>query len=365
MTTSQTNSGGITIKGRKVGAGHPAYVIAEIGANHNGDMTLAREMIAAAKDCGCDAVKFQLWGRHTAHTESYIQKLSAQKKLGDVDLSTPELGLGTVADQLERFQCTQDQHVELKQYADSVGIDFSSTALTEEDIDFLVELDVAFLKIASQDTDHPHFIKYIAEKGLPTILSTGLSNWAEIEEAVECFKPDQMHNLCLMHVVSLYPPDDSLINLRKIMTMESVFGVPVGYSDHSIGFSIPLAAVTLGAVAIEKHFTMDKNMPGWDHKVSADPAEMRIICSEAKRIHAALGSANPQLSPDEVKKADHFRRSIVTTKAVKKGEVLSMDKLFFKRPGVGIKPNELKYVLNRVASRDIAGDELVKWDDLV
>lgn len=355
----------IEINGRKVGPGHPAYVIAEIGANHNGDMTLAREMISAAKECGCDAVKFQLWGRHTAHTESYIRKLSAQKKLGDVDLATPELGLGTVADQLEKFQCNQDQHVELKQYADKLGIDFSSTALTEEDIDFLAELKVAFLKIASQDTDHPHFIRYIAEKGMPTILSTGLSNWAEIEEAVECFKPGQMHNLCLMHVVSLYPPDDKLVNLRKMDTMRQLFGVPVGYSDHSIGFSIPLAAVTLGAVAIEKHFTLDKNMPGWDHKVSADPAEMRVICSEAKRIHAALGSSNPELSADEVRKAEHFRRSIVTSRKVKKGDTLTLDNLFFKRPGVGIKPNELRYVLNRVAKRDIDADELVNWDDLV
>ncbi|MBA3657012.1 MAG: N-acetylneuraminate synthase family protein [Gemmatimonadaceae bacterium] len=348
-----------------MGEGHLPYVIAEIGANHNGDMALAREMISAAKDCGCDAVKFQLWGRHTAHTESYIKKLSAQKKLGDVDLATPELGLGTVADQLEKFQCTQDQHVELKQYADGLGIDFSSTALTEEDIDFLAELDVAFLKIASQDTDHPYFIRYIAEKEMPTILSTGLSNWAEIEEAVECFRPDYMHNLCLMHVVSLYPPEDRLINLRKMDSMRQLFGVPVGYSDHSIGFSVPLAAVTLGAAAIEKHFTLDKNMPGWDHKVSADPSEMRIICSEARRIHAALGSPNPLLSPDEVKKADHFRRSIITTTLIRKGDTITLDKLFFKRPGIGIKPNELRYVVNRVAKRDIEADELVNWDDLV
>ncbi len=355
----------IEINGRKVGPGEPAYIIAEIGANHNGDMTLAREMISAASECGCDAVKFQLWGRHTAHTESYIQKLSTQTKLGDVDLASPELGLRTVADQLEKFQCTQDQHVELKQYADKVGIDFSSTALTEPDIDFLAELGVAFLKVASQDTDHPHFIRYIAGKGLPTILSTGLSDWAEIEEAVRCFAPDQMHNLCLMHVVSLYPPEDRLINLRKMETMRQVFGVPVGYSDHSLGFSIPLAAVTLGAVAIEKHFTLDKSMPGWDHKVSADPAEMRIICTEAKRIHEALGSPRPTLSAAELKKAEHFRRSIVTTVAVKKGETLTMDKLFFKRPGTGIKPNEIKYVVNRVAKRDIPADELVNWEDLV
>jgi N-acetylneuraminate synthase len=343
----------------------PTYVIAEIGANHNGDMDLARRMIDSAKECGADAVKFQLWGRHTAHTESYIQKLSQTTKLGDVDLATPELGLKTVADQLDKFHCNRDQHAELKAYADKVGIDFASTALTEEDVDFLVEIGVAFLKVASQDTDHPHFIRHIASKRLPTVLSTGLSNWAEIEEAVECFKPDNLSNLCLMHVVSLYPPRDEQVNLRKMEAMRTLFGVPVGYSDHSLGFSVPLAAVALGAPVLEKHFTLDKNMPGWDHKVSADPAEMKIICTEARRIHAALGSPSPDLSPEEKKKAEHFRRSIVTSKPVKKGDVLTLDNLFFKRPGIGIKPNELKYVLNRVAKRDIPEDELVNWDDLL
>ena len=355
----------VRIGNRWVGQGEPPYIIAEIGANHNGDMDLAKKMIVSAKECGCDAVKFQLWGRYTAHTESYIQKLSQQAKLGDVDLATPELGLMNVAEQLEQFQCNQDQHIMLKAFADEVGIDFASTTLTEEDIDFLVQLKVAFLKIASQDTDHPHFIQYIAQKNYPTILSTGLSTWAEIEQAVGCFKPDFLHNLVVLHCVSLYPPEDKVINLNKMETLRMVSDVPVGYSDHSIGYSIPLAAVALGAVMIEKHFTLDKNMPGWDHKVSADPEEMRIICQEAKRIHAALGVRNPDLTPDEIKKKDHFRRSIVTSQAIKQGETLTQDKLFFKRPGTGIKPYELKYVLGRVAKRDLAADEPVRWEDLV
>lgn len=349
----------IVINGREVGDGRPAYIIAEIGANHNGDMSLARELISAAKDCGCDAVKFQLWGRRTIHVESYIQAISPDRKPGD---KSTALGLG---EELEKYQCNREQHAELKDYADKIGIDFSSTALTAPDVDFLVELGVPFLKIASQDTDNPHFIRHIAEKGLPTILSTGLSSWAEIDSAVEAFKPGNLANLCLMHVIALYPPADNLIHLKKMGTMRQTFGVPIGYSDHSIGFAVPLAAVALGAVAIEKHFTLDKNLPGWDHKVSADPADMRIICSESKRITAALGSTNPELSDDEKQKAEHFRRSVVTTQAIKKGDVLSMDKLTFKRPGVGIKANEIRYVANRVAKNDIAADEIIKWDDLV
>lgn len=355
----------VQIGSRWVGQGEPPYIIAEIGANHNGDMELAKKMIVAAKECGCDAVKFQLWGRFTAHTESYIQKLSQQAKLGDVDLATPALGLMNVAEQLEQFQCNQAQHIMLKAFADQVGIDFASTTLTEKDIDFLTQLNVAFLKIASQDTDHPHFIQYIAQKNLPTILSTGLSTWGEIEAAVNCFKPDFLKNLIVFHCVSLYPPKDQVINLAKMETLRRVTDTPVGYSDHSIGFSIPLAAIALGAVALEKHFTLDKNLPGWYHKVSADPSEMRVICQEAKRIHAALGVPSPDLTADEIKKKDHFRRSIITAQAIKQGETLTQDKLFFKRPGTGIKPYELKYVLGRVAKHDLAADENIDWKDLV
>jgi sialic acid synthase SpsE len=355
----------IQLRDRRVGVGHPAYIIAEIGANHNGDMSLAKELIAAAKDCGCDAVKFQLWDRYVGHTESYIRKLNQLEKLGDVDLKSPSLGLNTVADQIEKFQCGRDQHVLLKEYADSLGIHFASTCVTEGDLDFLVDLGVDWLKIASMDTDHPHFIRYVAEKNMPTFMSTGLSTWQQAAAAVDCFKPEFMKNLSLMHCISLYPPDDSVIHLRKMRAMHEIFGVGIGYSDHSIGFSIPLAAIALGAVSIEKHFTLDKTLPGWDHKVSADPAEMSIICREARRITVALGEASPEVSAAEMKKADHFRRSIVTTKPVRKGDTISMDMLFFKRPGTGIRPYELKYVLGRIASRDIAEDELILWEDLV
>jgi N-acetylneuraminate synthase len=355
----------VQIGTRRIGPGEPTYIIAEIGANHNGDMVLAREMISAAKECGADAVKFQLWGRYTAHTESYIQQLNRQTSLGRIPLTTPELGIKNVSDQLEKFQCTPEQHIELKEYADKLQIDFASTALTEPDVKFLRELGVAFLKIASQDTDHPYFIEFVARQNHPVMLSTGLSNWGEIEQAVNCFKPDYLDNLIVLHCVAVYPPSDDEVNLAKIETLRGVCGVPVGFSDHSIGFAIPLAAIARGADVLEKHFTLDKNMPGWDQKVSADPTEMQIICREGKRIRAAIGIPGPDISPAELKNKDHYRRSIVTTQPIRQGELITMEKLFFKRPGTGIKPYELKYVLNRVAKRDIPADELVLWEDLV
>jgi sialic acid synthase SpsE len=350
---------------RWVGKGEPPYIVAEIGANHNGNMGLARELIAAAKDCGCDAVKFQLWDRYVGHTESYIRQLSELEKLGDVELRNPEIGLMTVADQLETFQCTRDQHIELKAYADSVGIDFGSTTVTEPDIDFLVELNVAFLKIASMHMNHPAFIRYIAQQNMPTIMSTGMASWSEIGDALNCFKPDYLHNLVVLHCIAIYPPpSDSMLNLAKMETLRQISGVPVGFSDHTLGFSIPLAAVARGAVVIEKHFTLDKKMPGWDHKVSADPEEMRIICREGRRVFESIGEPNPDLSPEEIKKRDHFRTSIVSTQRIPKGDVITLEKIFFKRPGTGIEPNEMKYVLNRIAKNDIQADELIHWEDL-
>jgi len=356
----------VKIGSRWVGKGEPPYIIAEAGANHNGDMVLAREMISAAKECGCDAVKFQLWDRYVGHTETYIRQLSQMEKLGDVDLRNPELGLMTVADQLEQFQCTQPQHLELQAYAAKVGIDFASTTVTEPDIDFLVNLGVAFLKIASMDTNFPEFVGYVAKQGLPTIFSTGLGTWAEIDDCVSQFKPAYMDNLVIMHCVALYPPPrDTMLNLAKMQTLRTLYNVPVGFSDHTLGFSVALAAIALGACAIEKHFTLDKNMAGWDHKVSADPEEMRIICHEGKRVFESIGEPSPELSADEIKKRDHFRRSIVTTVPVKQGTAITRNMIFYKRPGTGIEPNEVEYVVGRVAKHDIPADELILWEDLV
>lgn len=342
------------------------YIIAEIGCNHNGDMALAKKLVDEAKKAGCDAVKFQLWGKYTAHTKSYIEYMNENvDSLESAALSNPELGLKNVEEQLEAFKFEREEHIEIKAYCDKVGIDFSSTCLTEEDVDFLIDLKVDFLKIASQDLNHLQFIEYIASKNYPTLLSVGLGNLKEIEAAVNCFKPDKLGNLALMHVISLYPPEDSSIHLNSINTLRNLFKVPVGYSDHSIGFSIPLAAVAKGAMIIEKHFTLDKEMPGWDHKVSADPEELKIICSESVRVMQALGDDFHELNDREKKKKEHFRRSIVTKGSIKAGERITSDKVFFKRPGTGISPDELKYVLNRVAKNDIPDDELIQWNDLV
>lgn len=343
------------------------YIIAEVGCNHNGSIDMAKRLIDEAKKSGCHAVKFQLWGKETAHTKSYIKKLNnVSATIDGAKLSTKELGLKNVEEQLEAFAFEQKEHIILKKYCDEVGIDFSSTALTEDDIDFLFDLGVDFFKIASQDLNHTDFLKYIANKNIPTILSTGLGNLGEIEAAVNCFKPNFIKNLTLLHCISLYPPKDEDIHLNQMKTLKRIYpDISIGYSDHTSGYSIPLAAITMGAEVIEKHFTLDKDLPGWDHYVSATPDEMKIICTESKRIKKALGENFHDLSVKEEKKKESFRRSIVSIEKIKKGEVITQDKLFFKRPGTGIMPSELKYVIGRIAKNDILADELILWDDLV
>ena len=344
---------------------HP-YIIAEIGCNHNGSIELAKKLVDEAKKAGCDAVKFQLWGKETAHTKSYIKALNQQEEtLDGAKLQTKELNLKNVEEQLEAFKFEKKEHIIMKDYCDKVGIDFASTALTEEDVDFLTSLNVNFLKIASQDLNHPEFIKYVASKNLPTILSTGLGNLAEIENAVNCFKPKYISNLILLHCISLYPPKDEDIHLNQMKTLKDIFQIPVGYSDHSVGTSVTLASVALGAQVIEKHFTLDKSMPGWDHYVSATPDELKEICDGSKRIIKSLGEKFHELNEREIKKKESFRRSIVTIKAMKKGEVITKEKIFFKRPGTGIKPDELNFVIGRTLKNDIKEDELIMWKDLL
>ena len=341
------------------------YIIAEIGSNHNGSIEVAKRLVDEAKKAGCNAVKFQLWGKDTAHTKSYIKKLNKQSTtLDGVKLSTKELGLENVEQQLEAFSFGREEHLIMKDYCDKVGIDFSSTCLTEEDIDFLIEIGVVFIKVASQDLNHTTFLNYIAKKKMPTILSTGLGTLGEIENAVNCFRPYDLNNLILLHCISLYPPEDKDIHLKQMLLLKEIFGLPVGYSDHSLGFSISLAAVALGTQVIEKHFTLDKNMPGWDHYVSATLDEMKIICEESRRIVDSLGRSYHQLTEKEKKKKETFRRSIVSNQPIKKGEIITLDKLFFKRPATSIAPDELIYVIGRRAKRDISEDKTLEFNDL-
>jgi len=332
------------------------YIIAEIGANHNGDMDLAKKMIDSAVDCGCDAVKFQSWT-----PKSLIAKEEYDRNQSYDD--SPKKHFGSLKEMVEKYYLRDDQHEELKNYCQEKGVDFCSSPFSKQEVDLLVKLNVPFLKIASMDINNIPFLKYAAKTMKPIVVSTGMSTLAEIETAVQTIKNEGNNNIVLLHCISIYPPKDKDIHLRNITMLQQAFDLPIGFSDHSFGASIPLASVALGACIIEKHFTLDKDLPGWDHEISANPIEMKTICEDSKKIAAALGNVFRTVSDEEEQKKYKFRRSIVSSKKLKKGDVITESDLAFKRPGTGIPPNEYNYLIGRKLNTDLEEDSLLNWNN--
>ena len=334
------------------------YIIAEIGANHNGDMELARKLIDSAKSCGCDAVKFQSW---TPDSLVAQEEYDRNQQYND----SPKKHFGSLKEMVEKYYLRRDQHIELKKYCDSAGITFFSTPFSIEEVDLLEELEVPFYKIASMDINNLLLLKHIAKKNKPLIMSTGMATLAEIENAVKAIEQEGNGDIILLHCIAIYPPAYEDINLNNIPMLRQTFGYLVGFSDHSIGVSIPLASVALGSCVIEKHFTIDKDMPGWDHEVSANPEEMKAIVEESRNIVNSLGTFRRTVSQAEEEKKLKFRRSIVTNAHLKKGHKITFNDLSFKRPGIGIPPDKSDYVIGRKLNKDIKGDELMRWNDLI
>lgn len=333
------------------------YIIAEIGANHNGDIELAKQIIDKAIECGADAVKFQSWT-----PTSLICKEEYDRN--QVYTDSPKKHFGSLKEMVEKYYLREEEHFELKKYCDTKGVDFCSTPFSKEEVDLLMKLNVPFIKVASMDMNNLELLKYMAKQQKPIILSTGMSTLAEIEKAIEVIEGEGNNQIVLLHCISIYPPAYEDINLNNIPMLEKTFGYPVGFSDHTIGTSIPLAAVTLGSCIIEKHFTLDKDMPGWDHEISADPSELKVICEESKNIVKSLGSFKRIVSEAEKEKLKKFRRSIIIARDMKKGEEIKLEDLGFKRPGTGIRPDEVKYVIGKKLMRDTEKDEILKWEDI-
>ncbi len=333
------------------------YIIAEIGANHNGDMELAKKMIDEAKACGCDAIKFQSWTPDSLISEEEYER---NQQYDD----SPRKHFGSLREMIDKYHLRKEQHIVLKDYCNQIGIEFCSTPFSKEEVDLLEKLEVSFYKIASMDINNLALLEYVSRKKKPVILSTGMSTLAEIENAVKTIESTGNKQIILLHCIALYPPAYQDINLNNIPMLQRAFQYPVGFSDHSLGTSIPLASVVLGSCLIEKHFTLDKDMPGWDHDISAEPKEMETIVKESKNIAKALGSYRRVVGRAEEEKKLKFRRSIVAGTNLRKGLVISAKDLLFKRPGTGIRPDEAKYVVGRQLARDICRDELIQWSDL-
>jgi N,N'-diacetyllegionaminate synthase len=346
----------VRINGVEVGPGCLPYIIAEIGSNHNGDMDLCRRLIDLAAEAGAHAVKFQSWTDKSLIAEEEYER--------NTSYADKKRHFGSLREMVTAYQFTQEQHVQAAAHCRSRGIAFCSTPFANEEADMLEKLDVPFFKIASMDINHLGLLKHVARKQRPVIISTGMSTMAEIERAVETVRSEGNEQIILLHCVSIYPPAYDTIHLRNLATLQQVFDLPVGFSDHTLGTAIPLAAIALGACMIEKHFTLDQDMEGWDHAISANPEQLKTIVEEGKHIVTALGESRRTVSTAEIEKRQKFRRSLVTTRQLQRGHVLTESDLDAKRPGTGIRPDEIGYVLGRRLASDMGADQVLNWSHL-
>jgi len=341
----------------EVGPGQAPYIIAEIGSNHNGDMELCGRLIDAAAAAGAHAAKFQSW------TDTSL--IAEEEYLRNTEYSDKKRHFGSLRDMVKAYQLTPEQHREARARCHARGIAFCSSAFSSEEVDLLDKLDVPFIKIASMDIVHLPLLRHVARTGRPVVISTGMATLAEIEQAIDTVRGEGNEQIALLHCVSIYPPQYDTINLRNIAMLQQAFDVPVGFSDHTLGTAVPLAAIALGACLIEKHFTLDQDMAGWDHAISANPAELGTIVKEGKNVFAALGSARRTVSNAELEKRLKFRRSLVARRALRQGEPIAERDLDAKRPGTGIPPDQIARVLGRKLARDLKKDEVIHWQHLL
>lgn len=326
------------------------FIIAEAGPNHNGDFDTALRLVDAAKRAGVDCVKFQTFVSEELISKR-AEKAEYQKKTTGADESQYEM--------LKKLELSFDQFRELKKYCDETGIMFLSTPFDIPSVRFLQELDIAFWKIPSGEiTNYPYLVE-IAKTHKDVVMSTGMSEMEEIAAAIKVLRENGAGRISLLHCNTEYPTPFEDVNLRAMDTLRDAFGVPVGYSDHSLGISVPIAAAARGAQIIEKHFTLDKNMVGPDHKASLEPQELCDMVSAIRNIEKALGSAEKKPSASEKKNMAVARKSIVARTAIRAGEILTEQNLAVKRPGSGISPMRWNEIVGTIARKDYIEDELI------
>lgn len=327
------------------------YIIAEAGVNHNGSFDLARKLVDEAVKAGADCVKFQTFVPEKL-VSRYAEKADYQKDSTDENESQLSM--------LKKLTLSYDNYRDLARYAVSQGIDFCTTAFDEESISFVHELGCKFWKIPSGEiTNYPYLVQ-VASYQEPIVMSTGMSNLKEVGEAVDVIRKYSKASLILLHCNTEYPTPFCDVNLMVMKRMQEEFGCPVGYSDHTPGIEIPIAATALGAVIIEKHFTLDKNMPGPDHKASLNPNELCELVQKVRNVNSALGNGEKIIQKSEEKNLNIARKSIVAACKIKKGDLFSVKNLTAKRPGDGISPMRWNEIIGREAKRDFEEDELIE-----
>jgi N,N'-diacetyllegionaminate synthase len=342
----------IVIGDKKIGSEHPCYIVAEAGINHNGSLEMARDLIEVAVAAGADAVKFQTFNPSQVFTKSAIK--AAYQKTGPNDQET-------AYEMVERLALSYDDFRHLNEFARSKGITFFSKG-HKEDIDFLVEIGVPMLKVDSSQVVWHSYIGKVAEQHMPIILSTGTCTLGDIERALDIVYAAGHEKVVVLQCTTAYPTPLDQINLRAMATLQGAFDVQVGFSDHSEGLEASLAAVALGAVMIEKHFTLDRTLTGPDHQASLEPEELADLVRKIRKVEIAMGSPVKRPTSLEKENMRAVRRSIVAETAIGLGDKLNSANLSFKRPAGGLGEEFMEVIRGRLATRDIEEGEVINWD---
>lgn len=326
-------------------------IIAEAGVNHNGKLDLAYKLCDAAKEAGVDIIKFQTW-----NTDLVITKNTRMAEYQAENLSSSE----SQYEMLKKLELSYAHFRLVKEYCDNIGIRFLSTADERESLDFLIDLGIDLVKLGSGEITNIPYLRYVGGLHLPVILSTGMSNLAQVANAYDTLVRAGAKDISILHCTTNYPCPMDEVNLKAMCTLRDAFKCPVGYSDHTMGTEVPVAAVALGAEIIEKHFTLDRAMEGPDHKASLEPAELKLMVQQIRNIEAALGDGIKRPNKSEVENAKVVLKSILAKRPIKKGELLTPDNLVVKRASSGISATHWDVVVGTKALFDYDIDEPIK-----
>ncbi len=343
----------IKVGDKFIGNSYPCFIIAEAGVNHNGDINLAKQMIDKAVDAGVDAIKFQ-----TFKSEKLVTKYASMAKYQKDNIGTED----SQFNMLKKLELSFDEFVELKKYCVDKNIMFLSTPFDIESAEFLNSMGMEAFKISSGDLTNIPLLEYISEFNKPIILSSGMAIIGEIEDALISIKNKGVDDIAVLHCTSNYPAPFDSINLKAMNTIKNTFNIIGGYSDHTEGITISVAAVALGANIIEKHFTLDKSMDGPDHKASLNADELKMMVKEIRKVESALGNGIKMFSKSEIDTMKVARKSIVAARDINCGEVIELKDLDYKRPGDGLSPKYYKEILGKKAKIDIKIDKQITLD---
>lgn len=323
-------------------------IIAEAGVNHNGNLETALKLCDSVKESGADVIKFQTW-----KTENIITRNVDQAEYQKDNTGKEE----SQFDMLKRLELPYDDFRKIKDYCDKIGLVFSSTADDEESLDFLLELGIPFIKVGSGDIGNVSYLRYIGSKNLPVILSTGMSTLEEVEISINALRDGGAKEITLLHCTTSYPCPMKDVNLRAMLTLKEKFGLRVGYSDHTLGDEVAIAALSLGAKVIEKHYTLDRNMEGPDHLASTEPDEFARLVERIRNIEMALGTGEKKPTDNEKDISKVVTKRIVAKRKISKGEKLTADNLTIKRNNIGRLASEWDEVIGKNADKDYVEDE--------